>query len=100
MSWVKGVAARLRQKLARRAAEARMEEEMRFHLEMEVEKNLGEGMAAEEARRRALIAFGGVEKHKERMRDGRRIPLLEELYLDVGYALRSFRRGPGFTAAV
>jgi putative ABC transport system permease protein len=100
MSWMKGIGARWRLLFARPAAEERMDEEMRFHLEMETEKNIREGMSREEARRRALIAFGGVEKHKERMRDGRRIPLLENLVQDTRYAVRSLRRTPGFTLTV
>ncbi|HYR12343.1 MAG TPA: permease prefix domain 1-containing protein, partial [Longimicrobium sp.] len=69
MSWMHGMRARLRT-LFRRDAEERMDEEMRFHVEMETEKNLRAGMSAAEARRRALVAFGGMEKHRERMRDG------------------------------
>lgn len=73
-----------------------MEEEFRFHLELEVEKNFGEGMCPEEARRRAAIDFGGVKKHKEAMREGRRLPLVEDLLRDVRYAVQALRRSPGF----
>ena len=98
MSWLAGVGARLRQVLWREAAEERMDEEIRFHIEMETEKNLGEGMSSEEARRRAVLAFGGVEGHREEMREGRRVPLLEDLWWDGRYAARSLRKSPGFSA--
>jgi hypothetical protein len=51
-----------------------MDEEIRFHIEMETEKNLRDGVSPAEARRRAMIAFGGVEGHREAMRDGRTLP--------------------------
>ena len=65
--------ARLRAMFRRRAGESELDEEFRFHLEMEIEKNLRAGMSPEEARRRAQVVFGGVDRHKEAMRDGRRI---------------------------
>ena len=98
--WMDVLRATWRRLFARPAEEARMDEEMRFHIDMETEKNIAEGMAPEEARRRALLAFGGVEKHRERMRDGRRVPFIEHLVQDVRYAARSLRRTPAFTAAV
>ena len=41
-------------------------EEMASHLEMAVEENLRRGMPAEEARRQALVRFGGVQQALER----------------------------------
>jgi predicted permease len=99
MSRMTGLGMRLRQLLRRAAAEERMDEEFRFHIEMEVEKNVRDGMSPAEARRRALIAFGGIESHKEHMRSGRRLSVLEELLRDARYAGRSLRRTPGFSLA-
>ena len=45
----------------RNKARADLDEELRFHLEKEVEQNLVRGMSGEEARRRAQIAFGGAD---------------------------------------
>ena len=98
MSWITGLRMQLRQLLHRSAAEERMDEEIRFHIEMQTEKNIRAGMSPEEARRRAVLAFGGVEGHKEELREGRRIPLLEDLWRDVRYAVRSLRKVPGFAA--
>jgi hypothetical protein len=50
-------------------------DELRFHLEKEIERNIADGMPPDEARRQALIAFGGVDQTKESLRkrsaDGR-----------------------------
>ena len=88
MSWITGLRSRLRQLLGRADAEERMDEEIRFHIELETEKNVREGLAPEEARRRAVLAFGGVEKHREEMRDNRRLGWLENGARDVRYAVR------------
>ena len=85
--------------LARREAETRMDEEMRFHVEMEAERlRRAEGLDAGEARRRALVAFGGVERHKEELRAGRGLAWLGGLDLDFRLALRILVKYPGLTA--
>jgi predicted permease len=97
MSWMKGAAARLRSLARPGGSEARMDEEFRFHIEMETEKNVRAGMSPREARRRAMIAFGGVERHREGMRDGRGLSWLRDAGRDAGYAVRTLARSPGFT---
>lgn len=99
MSRVAGVRSRLREWLRPGLAEARMDEEIRFHLELETERLIGEGVEPREARRRALVSFGGVERHREALREGRRLPLLEETWRDLRYAARSLRRTPAFAVA-
>jgi putative ABC transport system permease protein len=98
MSWMIGLRQRLRLLFLRSTAEERMDEEIRFHVDMETEKNIAAGMDPEEARRRALAVFGGTEVHKEEMRQGRRLPVLEDLWADFRYATTSLRRSPGFAA--
>jgi putative ABC transport system permease protein len=78
--------------------ERRLDEEMRFHLEMEADKNERAGMTPREARRVARLSFGGVDAHKESVRDARGFRWLDDLIADVRYAWRSLRHTPGFTA--
>jgi predicted permease len=75
-----------------------MDAEMRFHLEMETAENIRRGMSEEEARRVALLSFGGVEQTKENLRDARGLGWLEDMLQDFRYALRALRRKPGFAA--
>jgi predicted permease len=76
--------------------EQELDEELRFHLEKEIDKNVRAGMAPREARRLAHLRFGGVEQVKERVREERGVRPLEDLLKDVGYALRTFRRDRSF----
>ena len=96
MRWIHGARARLRL-LFRRDAEARMDEEMRFHLEMETQKLVREGMSPAHARRRARLAFGGVEGHREAMRDGRTLAWMGGLGLDLRLGARMLVKYPGLT---
>ena len=72
MSRLAGIRTRIRLLPGHNEAEERLSEEFRFHVEMQTEQNIRDGMEPQKARRQALIAFGAVERHKESMRDGRR----------------------------
>ncbi|MEX2281930.1 MAG: ABC transporter permease [Gemmatimonadota bacterium] len=97
MSWFDGVRARLRL-LAGRSAEKRMQREFGFHMEMEAERLVREeGLAPAEARRRAAVAFGGVEKYTEELRSDRGFSWLKGTVLDLKLGLRLLFKNPGFT---
>lgn len=77
-----------------------MDDEFRFHIEMEADHLMrGRGLAADEARRQALAAFGGVQKHKEELREGRGLAWLGGLSLDVKLGFRMLLKYPGLTLA-
>ena len=83
---------------ARRQRE--LDEELRFHLEQSTEAKIAAGMTAAEARRQALIEFGGVERTREQCHEQRPGWWLGTVAQDVRYALRGFRRNPVFTLTV
>ena len=89
----------LRALTSRQAVEAELDEEMRFHIDMEADKHARRGLAHDEARRRARVAFGSVEQHKEAMREGRGVRGIERAAFDLRFALRQLRKTPGFTIA-
>ncbi|MEP6731096.1 MAG: ABC transporter permease [bacterium] len=91
---------RLRAIFRRDEMERELDDELRFHLEHEMEKYMASGVPRAEAARRARIALGGVEGVKEYTRDSRGIALIETLMQDFRYAMRGLRIRPGFTAAV
>ena len=98
MSWIDGARTRVRQYLKRDAEDEPLAEEVRLHLEMESEKNVRADDTPDEARRRAIAAFGGVTQHTETERSAPRLRVVEDVWLDVRFALRTLRRDPVFTA--
>jgi predicted permease len=93
----------LRQSLARILAffhkpqhDADLEAEVASHLDLAIEENLALGMTKEEARRRALIRFGGVQQAREHQRATRGLPWLDILLQDLRFTLRTLRRDTAF----
>lgn len=82
----------------RTKVEREFDEEMRFHLDMEIEKNVRAGMTPDEARRAAVMAFGGVDRMVESHRDARGTRMFEDAVADIRYAMRALARTPGFVA--
>ena len=89
---------RLRSLFRKTQLDTDLDAEMSTHLDLAIEENLQRGMSPEEARRHALIRFGGAEQAKERHRDARSLPLLDEFSQDLRYAFRTFRRDCTFVA--
>ncbi len=90
---------RVRGFLGRAARESRLTDEMRFHVEMQTEALVRGGVDSGEARRRALVAFGGRERWRDAARDEYRAQFFDRLVQDVRYGFRSLRHARIFTAA-
>ena len=76
-----------------------LDKELRFHLESLIAQNLAAGMTREEARRQALLEFGGPAQITEECREIRALHWLTVLWSDIRYGLRTLRASKSFTAA-
>src|SRR5271170_368398 len=74
-----------------------LSEEIRLHIEERAEQLMSEGTSAEEAQRKARVAFGNRTAVEERSREVWQWPTLESMWADTRFALRQLRRSPGFT---
>src|SRR5471030_161822 len=66
-----------------------LQQEMAAHIELAVDENIRRGLSPEEARRQAMIRFGGVMQAKEQQRESRGLPMLDILLQDLTYAFRT-----------
>ena len=83
---------------SRRRLEQELDEELRAYLETSIEEKVRAGMPREEAVRAARIEAGSLEAAKDYTRDVGWETRLEGVWRDVGYAARTLRRSPSFTA--
>ena len=88
---------RLRSFFKKPQRDGELDAEVASHLELAVEENIRHGMTAEEARRQALIRFGGVVQAKEQQREARGLPWLDVLLQDLRFTFRTLGRDRGFT---
>lgn len=100
MTILKRIAKRIIFPFRKGRLEQDLEEEIRFHLEMEVEANLRAGVDPAEARRRALLAFGGMERYKTQAREARGGLGFEKFLQDLRLSARTLVGTPLFSGAI
>jgi len=98
--WLRRCGFLLRQTLLPGRRQSELDEELQFHLEQSMLAKMAAGRTAEEARRLALVEFGGVERAREQCHQQRPGWWLGTVAQDVRYALRGFRRNPVFAITV
>ena len=86
--------------LLSRARGGDLDAELQFHIEQSVQAKIADGITSEEARRRALIEFGGFERTREQCHEQRPGWWTGTVLQDLRYGLRGFRRNPMFTATI
>ena len=87
---------RIRRLFQKSRAETELDQELRFHLNRQIAEYVGAGTSPEEARRRAKLEFGGLERVKEEVRDTRWDTRLDNLFRDSRYAIRNLRKDRRF----
>jgi predicted permease len=89
---------RLRSLFRRQLVEQELDEEMRFHLDQQIDAHVHQGMTRDEAVRRATIEFGHLAAVRDEHHDARGIGAIVHLARDLRHALRQAQRAPAFTA--
>ncbi|MEX2177198.1 MAG: ABC transporter permease [Gemmatimonadaceae bacterium] len=89
---------RLRALLTTNQLDTELDDELRFHIEMEVAQRIRLGMDERSARASALRDFGGVSRHRDNARDARGVRPLEDFLQDVRIAARAMTRQRTHTA--
>ena len=96
-TWLRQSFHRLRTFFRRAQLDRDLDAEISSHLQLAIEENLQRGLLPAEARRQALLRFGGRQQAMEQHRDARSLPFFETLLQDLCFAFRMFRKTPGFT---
>jgi len=96
--WLYSFPLRLRSIFHPNQVDQEMKEELREHLEQQINENIATGMSAEEARRSAMRAMGGIAQIEQQCRDARGGSVLQDFVQDLRYGFRQLRRSPGFSA--
>ena len=96
MRWLNQLVMQVRMLLFRRTADARLNEELRFHMEQQVAENRAAGLSEEEARLTALREFGNPDLVREKTGATWNWNGLDQFLRDLHIGARTLSRTPGF----
>ena len=97
MSSLRRALARVRAFFQKRPLDADLDAEIAAHIEMATEENIQRGLTPLEARRQALIRFGGIDLAKDEQREARGLMKLDILIQDLRYTARTLSHDRSFT---
>jgi macrolide transport system ATP-binding/permease protein len=97
MRFLRMLRLKLRSLVSRGSVDRDLDDELRYHLDRQIEEYIASGMSPDEARRSARRLVAGVEQRKEECRDARGVNLIDSGVQDVRYALRQLAKNPAFT---
>jgi predicted permease len=97
-AWFYSLPTRLRRLFHPNQVDQELKEELRAHLEQQIQDNVQRGMSSEEARYSALRALGGLTQIEQQCREARGGRVLGDFLQDLRYGFRQLRRAPGFSA--
>jgi len=100
MQWTQKLKLRLRSLAFRSQVNSELDDELRFHLEQQIEENVASGMSLDDAVFAARRAIGGIAQIKEECRDARRVRWITDFGQYLRYALRTFSHARAFVAAI
>ena len=95
-TWLAITASRIRGLLLGRRLDEEFDREMAGHLDLMTEEHIRRGLAPDEARRQAILRFGGPVQIKEQQRERRSLPFVETTLQDIRYGARALRRSPAY----
>jgi len=100
MRAVRNTVARVVATVTGRDRSAELRREIASHLGEATDELERQGFSPAEARRRALVSFGGVAQAEEAYRDGLVVRWLDAFTRDARHATRALIRAPGFSLIV
>ena len=97
LTWLAILASRVRGLLTGRRQDEEFDHEVAAHLDLLTDENIRRGMTPGEARRQAILRFGGPMQLKEQQHEERSLPFIETTLQDVRYGLRALRKSPAYS---
>ena len=96
-AWLAVIYSRIRALLSARSLDDDFDREVSTHLAMLISDNIHRGMTSDEARRAAVVRFGGPMQIKEQHHDGQGLPFIEITLQDLRYGIRALRKSPAYS---